>query len=146
MSDRKIEEIKKTWNGNEKAYLKDVTEIAYSWGGTGRGFTTITATRKDFGALLDVIPFPDTDEFIDPKKITSEQWETLLDELFSKLQIQKWDDTYIAHDVYGGTQWEVVIRLSNGLWYKNTGSNAYPENWDAFKAAMMGIWRQGTRA
>ncbi|MBO4688002.1 MAG: hypothetical protein J5636_05765 [Clostridiales bacterium] len=141
--EKKVGEIKSRWNDKTKAYLRDVVKVSYSFGGVQRGFDTISVLRSDEGAKMEVIPNPYSDEYVSPRSISHEQWEQFLIDLFTKIRILDWKSNYVDSKVYGGTQWEVLIGISDELWYRHVGSNAFPKNYDEFKNLIFGLWRSG---
>jgi len=58
-----------------------------------------------------------------------EQWFDFTEEL-SSLEIGLWKDKYYDDEICDGTQWELIIKLSNGNKISKRGSNDYPPYWN----------------
>ena len=63
--------------------------------------------------------------------ITSEQWFDFIEELVS-LEIAFWKDKYYDNEICDGTQWELIVKLSNRNKIVKSGSNKYPPYWNKF--------------
>ena len=63
---------------------------------------------------------------------SDEQWKALEQYLNHTINIFSWGD-YINPNIVDGSRWRLEIFLTNGEVFVSSGSNAYPDNFDAFK-------------
>lgn len=56
---------------------------------------------------------------------------------FYKLHVEKWKEKYIEPDVNDSEQWILDVKYADETVLKITGSNDYPENWDALRALLI---------
>jgi len=124
----------------KKDHAEDYRDIATSvrlWvGGFFDGYTDVIIRKTEDGALVEVIK---TMEYVnpEPKKISAEKWQKIVNKLYSECYINEWKKNYADYNVLDGTQWGLEIKLSNNSarprirHYK--GSNAFPPYWNDMK-------------
>lgn len=66
--------------------------------------------------------------------LTDSQWIKFKKKIC--FEISHWKDRYFDNDIDDGTQWELIIRFSNGYKINKFGSNEYPSNWNKFMKIM----------
>lgn len=130
----KIEEVRRRWNDLVMGtYRHDVEKVEYTLGGFSFGIRSVTVTRDADGAVVKYEPFQNTGEETSEKRISTSEWSALIDELFVKIRVHEWKDSYFASGIFDGTQWGIRISMGSGMVMRFQGSNAFPENWEEFR-------------
>lgn len=114
-------------------YRDIVESIGFSIGGYLYGHTDITIKKNTNGAIVSMDKFPGLLEMSDDIQITPEKWAKIVDTLYGKLSLHEWKKDYIDYSVLDGTQWELIINLTNKRIRHYHGSNAYPPYWNELK-------------
>lgn len=105
-------------------------KIEFADGGYFGGYTTYHLTFDANGAeLCQTHSLGESEPF--DKKVYSAQEADNLKERFSQIHTEYWNVDYLNPCVCDGEQWNLTVRYSDGYMFNSSGSNAYPENWNA---------------
>jgi hypothetical protein len=109
------------------------TALRFAYGGFFQGYRTLE--WRD-GALTYVESRSAEDD--EPKARlapTDAEWGTFAARL-DALGVHRWNQAYVDPDVLDGQQWTLAIDWPHGRSVRSSGSNAYPETFDAFVQAV----------
>ena len=74
--------------------------------------------------------------------MTEQEWNKLMDRLFSKLYLHEWKKNYVDPNVLDGEQWELELKLSGGRVRNYGGSNAFPPYWAELKTTFRPFFKE----
>ena len=114
-------------------YRDIVTSIKFSVGGFFGGYTEVTIRKNEKGASVKVQKTLDYEDLPDPRQITREKWNTILNTLYCEIYLHEWKKKYVDLSVLDGTQWSLDINLTNKRVRHYYGSNDYPPYWSELK-------------
>ena len=110
-------------------YKASITGIKFTVGGSA-GYTTIRICKNKDGALVRVERMPERKEPAEPVQITAKKWEKLINTLVDKAHVREWEKHYNNYEIMDGTDWNLVISLTNRRRRTYDGYNAFPPYWD----------------
>ena len=131
------------------AFTKDGTKlvplvsgVSFSVGGFFGGYQQIDFRKTETGAEYVVSERMTGHDRKDvAKKLSSEEWQALVDQLYNHLFLDDWKRKYVDKDILDGTQWELMIQLHEKCKREYYGSNMYPIYWkqlnELFRPYMM---------
>ncbi len=92
--------------------------------------TTTVCVRNKGGKLKGEgsFPIPPGQDMWGVQELSGEARQAWLRE-FAALDIENWEDEYVAPHVLDGTQWSLKCTWKDGAQKRIGGSNAYPEQW-----------------
>lgn len=107
-----------------------IAEIEFEDGGFFGGYTTYRLTFNDDGAELS-----QTHSLGDSAPLNKKSYSVLeaadLRLRFAAIHTEYWNSDYNNPCVCDGEQWSLAVRYANGYSLSCSGSNAYPESWNA---------------
>ena len=95
--------------------------------------------KKDVGAPPILLSKP---EAYLQRVMTEQEWNKLMDRLFSKLYLHEWKKNYVDPNVLDGEQWELDLKLTGGRVRNYGGSNAFPPYWAELKTTFRPFFRE----
>ena len=127
--------------------FRDVTiSINFSIGGFFDGYKELTIERNDNGAIVSrnrtlemvtkiegKLPSRNRgagEDFFGKEQINGSEWENILDTLYNKIHINGWEKKYDDNNILDGTQWHLIIGLTDDRRVSYYGSNQYPPHWN----------------
>ena len=126
----------------EEDYRDIVTSVRFSDGGFFGGYPEVLAIRGKQGITLDVRPgFRDPEAYLQ-RMMTEQEWNKLMDRLFSKLFLHEWKKNFVDPDILDGEQWELELKLTGGRVRNYGGSNAFPPYWAELKTTFRPFFKE----
>ena len=124
---------------NYRDYRRTIKSFCFTCGGFFQGHKSIQIEKKDGEITMTVIPpFKRHFEGI-TKTITSDEWYSFLDRIYSDFLLHEWDNRYDNNDDLDGVQWEIKIQMENNTMIEYYGSNEYPAYWKEFLSFINGV-------
>lgn len=126
----------------EEDYRDIVTSVRFSDGGFFGGYPEVLAIKGKDRITLDVRPgFREPEAYLQ-RLMTEQEWNKLIDRLFSKLYLHEWKKNYVDPNVLDGEQWELELKLSGGRVRNYGGSNAFPPYWAELKTMFRPFFKE----
>ena len=120
--------------GKAEDYRDIVTSIELSIGGFRDGWSEVSFTKNEEGALVHVIPstfeLPEKG-FLRDHQITHAEWDNFVDTLYGRMHLHEWKKKYENPGVLDGTGWTLTIKMIGGRKRIYEGDNNYPPYWKA---------------
>lgn len=112
--------------------LKDIESIEFEIGGFMCGFEKYIITFNPIGtALFSFVPSLCDEPNPLSKSLSKKETTSFLKSL-NEIGVGDWKRSYDNRCIMDGTQWSIVIQIAGKKPIKKSGSNAYPDKWDAF--------------
>ena len=124
----------------------DTTKLQTALKGVNTEIKELTIERNDNGAIvsknrtLEMVTkiegklpprYRGADEdFFGKEQINGSEWENILDTLYNKIHINRWEKKYDDNNILDGTQWRLIIGLTDDRRVSYYGSNQYPPHWN----------------
>ena len=126
----------------EEDYRDIVTSVRFSDGEFFGGYPEVLAIKGKDRITLDVRPgFREPEAYLQ-RLMTEQEWNKLIDRLFSKLYLHEWKKNYVDPNVLDGEQWELELKLSGGRVRNYGGSNAFPPYWAELKTTFRPFFKE----
>lgn len=126
----------------EEDYRDIVTSVRFSVGGFFGGYPEVLAIKEKDRITLDVRPgFREPEAYLQ-RLMTEQEWNKLMDRLFSKLYLHEWKKNYADPNVLDGEQWELELKLTGGRVRNYGGSNAFPPYWAELKMTFRPFFKE----
>ena len=126
----------------EEEYRDIVTSVRFSDGGFFGGYPEVLAIKGKEGITLDVRPgFREPEAYLQ-RLMTEQEWNKLIDRLFSKLFLHEWKKNFVDPDILDGEQWELELKLTGGRVRNYGGSNAFPPYWAELKTTFRPFFKE----
>lgn len=126
----------------EEDYRNIVTSVRFSDGGFFGGYPEVLAIKGKEGITLDVRPGFREPEAYFQRMMTEQEWNKLMDRLFTKLFLHEWKKNYVDPDILDGEQWELELKLTGGRVRNYGGSNAFPPYWAELKTTFRPFFKE----
>lgn len=119
-----------------------MTSVRFSDGGFFGGYPEVLAIKGKDGITLDVRPgFKEPEAYLQ-RMLTEQEWNKLMDRLFSKLYLHEWKKNFVDPDILDGEQWELELKLTGGRVRNYGGSNAFPPYWAELKTTFRPFFKE----
>ena len=126
----------------EEDYRDIVTSVRFSDGGFFGGYPEVLAIKGKDKITLDVRPgFREPEAYLQ-RLMTEQEWNKLMDRLFSKLYLHEWKKNYADPNVLDGEQWELELKLTGGRVRNYGGSNSFPPYWAELKTTFRPFFKE----
>lgn len=129
-------------NGTGEDYRDIIQSIRLSIHEYREGYSEITVTRNENGAVVNANNDSDPLHVLDHKQITVDKWNRIVHALYDRMYLHEWKKEYKTSEVFeDGTEWNLEIRLTNRRVRHYHGSNAFPPYWKELKQLFRGYMR-----
>ena len=122
-------------------YRDIVTSVRFNDGEFFEGYPEVLVIKGKGRITLDVrLGFREPPYL--QRLMTEQEWNMLIDRLFSKLYLHEWKKNFVNPNVHDGEQWKLELKLDGGRVRNYGGSNAFPPYWPELKTTFRPFFKE----